>query len=76
MKNNKNTSRESLLKISLIIPLALAFILSVNAKPSTTSTKIVSDLAKDSVNNVKQVEKAPVDNTDLNSKHVIKSPLR
>jgi len=71
MKNNKNTSRESLLKISLIIPLALAFILSVNAKPSTTSTKIVSDLAKDSVNNVKQVEKAPVDNTDLNSKHVI-----
>ena len=72
MKNNKNTSRESLLKISLIIPLALAFILSVNAKSSTTSIIVVSDLANDSVTiTKKQVLQAPVDNTVLNSKHVI-----
>ena len=72
MKNNKNTSRESLLKISLIIPLALAFILSVNAKPSTTSIIVVSDLANDSVTiTKKQGLLAPVDNTVLNSKHVI-----
>jgi TonB family protein len=72
MKNHKNASRESLLKISLIIPMSLAFILSVNAQPKSTSTKFVSDLAKDSVNiTKKQVVQAPVDNTVLNSKPII-----
>jgi TonB family protein len=71
MRNHKNTSRESLLKISLIIPLALIFILSVNAQPSSTSKKMVSDLTKDSVTTEKQVVKAPIDNTAVNSKPVI-----
>ena len=66
MKNQLKTSRESLLKITFIIPMALACILSVSAQPMSTSTKVISEAAKDSVTSKKEVVQAPVENTVKN----------
>ena len=68
MKNHKKTSRESLLRITLIIPMSLALIFSVNALTTTTSTKLTSATLTKSVITEKNVVQVPVESTVLNSK--------
>ena len=61
MKNHKKDSRVSLLRLTLIVPLALFMVLLGNARTVTTSIKNVLSTAKDTVINNKKNGQTPVD---------------